>query len=1286
MPSREKGSVYDLQVCTVYGGPHYVTFDDWDYTFQGDCVHTLVTTDCANNGTTDQTFNVTARAEKDSVDNVTYTRELTVNVAGLVITLTTTDVLLDGLRVNIPFYRNNVYVTRSGEYTVVMTDIDLAVRWDGVSTAEVWLSEYYTGTVCGLCGDMDGAASNDMALPNGTQASTVEEFGDSWNDAALACPDTPTDVDPCASDLTRQAEAVAKCSAILNDTALFGACYASVPLDTYYESCVYSMCATDGDEDVFCNIIEVYATRCELQTDWRSNDTCPYVCPLNSAYSTCITECPPSCGDFGTISQCSDLDLGCTSGCACDDGFVYKDGQCVVDSQCGCTYDGLYFRSGEEYITEGCQERCVCDGISQLMSCENIQCSFNGVCDLRDGVRACFCQDSGEAICYNATVGYNITLIMASHSSLTLTWTVQQTVVFVIVQYRLQGIDTTWMNSSEVAGERELVILSGLESAASYEVRFVFVGEAFYSRSVINVYDTCVSDSQGVACETDYSTLSAYNFNLLYATSASLQLEWELPFVDIQFVRLQYRVDAGSPWDNGTNLEVTATSDTIQGLDEFTQYEVRVFIGQTNGDAAGSAVLLLLTCRGGTVGLNCAGDVPIDTGINTVSSDFVTVTWTVYVDVELVAVQYRALPSFQARTFVTADGWTESDPVPADRGLYNIDGLTPGRTYDYRLKLINGTQEDFGETNQVTLCPEGFQGANCEIDYSVVGAFNVRLLEATSSSLNITWKVDITILRAEVQYQLAPVNLSLPWDSSDTLQPTETDVLVESLAENTAYDVRVSVMRADGTVSYSDILRMKTCISGFEGLNCEIALAIDTTTSASTSAVDTTTVISTTQPTSVATDTTQMTTSVLTTSTPLATTPSSTSTPITTSMPTTTPIVSSTPSTPGPGTTRLTTSFSSTTATNPAQTTVGQAYQLEISHVNSLSITTRWTSPTGVTNVLLQYRLTGASEWNNGSMVPLERGHYVLAGLSAETEYELRVLFEGSQSLTPSNVVIASTCVRGFAGETSCDTDYMDVGAFDVVLDTATSASLAVTWSLQLDADWHMVQYRLLSTTEWFNSTELTATSRLYTVRSLDVNQSYVIRILTRRSTTAGRRKRADIAPNVGISAEIEALTCQTGQQGINCEEEVVSTPRVTTDELTTRTPVSTNTPWRYILIGLSVAFLFLIIVMVFLVVSIYQKYKRSRSNLARIDKVNAGRVRGYRNSDIMFAADSRSFSSSEIDQEAEEVDPSHVRISMVGDRNDRHDGGVRPLVQHERRRPVDERVQRYNAAYNHDY
>lgn len=108
-------------------------------------------------------------------------------------------------------------------------------------------------------------------------------------------------------------------------------------------------------------------------------------------------------------------------------------------------------------------------------------------------------------------------------------------------------------------------------------------------------------------------------------------------------------------------------------------------------------------------------DVPIDASVDTVSSDFVTVTWTVYVTVSQVSVQHRVATSPQARVLITADGWTEEPPVPADRGLYNIEGLEPGVTYDYRLKLINDSQEQFGETNQVTLCPEGFQGANCEI-------------------------------------------------------------------------------------------------------------------------------------------------------------------------------------------------------------------------------------------------------------------------------------------------------------------------------------------------------------------------------------------------------------------------------------------------------------------------------------------------------------------------------------------------------------------------------------------
>lgn len=94
----------------------------------------------------------------------------------------------------------------------------------------------------------------------------------------------------------------------------------------------------------------------------------------------------------------------------------------------------------------------------------------------------------------------------------------------------------------------------------------------------------------------------------MYATSASLELEWTLPEIaEIQWVHLTFRESSTDPWSNGTLLEGTATSDIIQGLSELSSYQVQVAIGLSSGEQAESAVLTLLTCAGGTVGLNCEG-------------------------------------------------------------------------------------------------------------------------------------------------------------------------------------------------------------------------------------------------------------------------------------------------------------------------------------------------------------------------------------------------------------------------------------------------------------------------------------------------------------------------------------------------------------------------------------------------------------------------------------------------------------------------------------------------------
>lgn len=34
--------------------------------------------------------------------------------------------------------------------------------------------------MCGLCGDYDGSPANDFAKPDGTMATSVNDFGNSW--------------------------------------------------------------------------------------------------------------------------------------------------------------------------------------------------------------------------------------------------------------------------------------------------------------------------------------------------------------------------------------------------------------------------------------------------------------------------------------------------------------------------------------------------------------------------------------------------------------------------------------------------------------------------------------------------------------------------------------------------------------------------------------------------------------------------------------------------------------------------------------------------------------------------------------------------------------------------------------------------------------------------------------------------------------------------------------------------------------------------------------------------
>ena len=89
-------------ICTVFGDPHYITFDNHKYDFQGDCDYTLVK-DCSNS-TGLPSFNIYAENIKmKPSDRVSYTEEIKVEFAGTVFALRQEGELrIDGVTANPP--------------------------------------------------------------------------------------------------------------------------------------------------------------------------------------------------------------------------------------------------------------------------------------------------------------------------------------------------------------------------------------------------------------------------------------------------------------------------------------------------------------------------------------------------------------------------------------------------------------------------------------------------------------------------------------------------------------------------------------------------------------------------------------------------------------------------------------------------------------------------------------------------------------------------------------------------------------------------------------------------------------------------------------------------------------------------------------------------------------------------------------------------------------------------------------------------------------------------------
>uniref|UniRef100_A0AAQ5ZCP1 Uncharacterized protein n=1 Tax=Amphiprion ocellaris TaxID=80972 RepID=A0AAQ5ZCP1_AMPOC len=421
--------------CYVYGDGHYMTFDQNRFTFDGSCEY-ILTQDYCGSAQSNGTFRVITENVPCGTTGTTCSKTIKIFLrnAELILTDGSYQLLSSGAAEAAPFQYSTM-----GNYLVVEANNGLILMWDKKTTLFIKLSPKYKGHVCGLCGNYDGSANNDLTTRSNAVVVNPLVFGNSWKDLS-SCPNAQNITSPCTSNPYRQSWAQKQCSIIQSD--VFSACHSSVDPVPYYDACVFDSCACDtgGDCECFCTAVAAYAESCNqagVCVQWRTPNICPVFCDYYNPpdecewhYMPCGSPCMKTCRN--PSSNCS-TQIPPLEGCypKCPPAVPYFDEDtmtCVSKEQCGCyNTEGIHYNNGDKVpATENCYT-CVCN--STTLQChydaEACICTYNGK-KYPTGSTLDNMTD-GNGNCITAVCGINGTIIKLPYSCTTTTVTTRIT-------------------------------------------------------------------------------------------------------------------------------------------------------------------------------------------------------------------------------------------------------------------------------------------------------------------------------------------------------------------------------------------------------------------------------------------------------------------------------------------------------------------------------------------------------------------------------------------------------------------------------------------------------------------------------------------------------------------------------------------------------------------------------------------------------------------------------------------------------------------------------------------